>query len=86
MSNKVVYSVIEIQTNENCNLSLHVHNVYNELAHAKEKFATIYKEYCAHNHIPQEFSSAMMDRQFTCVGHYGSNIYKLVKLVESEVR
>lgn len=84
MPKKIVYSIIEAQTNDNGNLSLYVHSIYNELADAKEKFATIYKERCADNHIPQEFCSAMMNRQFTCVSYY-NNIYKLIRLVESEV-
>lgn len=81
---KIVYSVIEAQTNDNGNLYVFTHGTYKELGRANEKFATLYRIYSGTGHIAAEFSSAMMDRQFTQVPHYGDN-YRLVRLTETEV-
>lgn len=81
---KIVYSVIEAQTNDNGNLCLFTHGTYKDLARAKEKFATLYRNLSHTGHIAAEFSSAMMDRQFTQVPHYG-NCYRLIRLTETEV-
>ena len=81
---KIVYSVIEAQTNDNGNLCLFTHGTYQDLARAKEKFATLYRTYSGTGHIAAEFSSALMDRQFTQVPYYG-NGYRLIRLTETEV-
>lgn len=81
---EIVYSVIEAQTNDNGNLCMFVHGTYQDLGRAKEKFATLYKDMSRNGHIPAEFSSAIIDRQFTQVPYHG-DVYKLVRLIETEV-
>jgi hypothetical protein len=81
---KIVYSVIEAQTNDNGSLCLFTHGTYKDLARAKEKFATLYRNMAHDGHIATEFSSAIMDRQFTQVPYHG-DVYKLVRLIETEV-
>ena len=81
---KIVYSVIEVQTNDNGNIHVLTHGTYKDLGRANEKFATLYKVCSGHGHVPEGFSSAIRNRQFTCNTKYG-NIYKLVGIIETEV-